>query len=234
MSRTLVIYKDDAGYGADQVLDIFHYDYEVERYIQKEIGLDEMFADSNFRNSFGNDSLLLNAYKHVLKNKSKKYDEVIDNIIQAPDYGYTEQPISEIEINKGVVSFYSTYNQQGFMDYFYDDTIVECKDMKALFKHIRAKKDTSYIPEYYIDEDLQGWEYVGMESAKEFETYVMEKMAREMLAKSPSLKKEYENMKNRDTAFAKDQDAQLDWFFEHTPYWDKQLGLYPVARLMKK
>lgn len=175
MGKTLAIYRDNEGYGADQVLDIFHYDYEIEPYVQKEIGLEEMFADEDFIELFSNDKLLLNAYKHVLKTKSKKYNEVINDLMSRVESVYTEHCISEIRIDKGLVRFYTTYNEEGFMDCFYNDTIVECENMKALFEHIRNKKDIRYIPEYYIDEDLQNWEYFNMKSAEEFEDYMKSK-----------------------------------------------------------
>ncbi|MBI3765424.1 MAG: peptidase M14, partial [Ignavibacteriales bacterium] len=65
------------------------------------------------------------------------------------------------------------------------------------------------------------------------EDYVMESMAREMLAKDPALKKEFDSKLQSDTAFAKSPGSRLNFFYQHSPYWDNQVNLYPVARLMK-
>jgi murein tripeptide amidase MpaA len=64
------------------------------------------------------------------------------------------------------------------------------------------------------------------------EPYVLEKLAREMMAKDPKLKAEFEQKVASDTQFADDQYGRLNWWYMHSPYWDQQLGLYPVGRLM--
>lgn len=62
------------------------------------------------------------------------------------------------------------------------------------------------------------------------EAYVMEPMAKKMLEESPSLQREFELKKTRDTAFANDKDAILTWFYSKTKYYDDRYLLYPVAR----
>ena len=67
---------------------------------------------------------------------------------------------------------------------------------------------------------------------KEFgEAYVLEPLAREMLAKDPALKTEFEKKLADDKAFAGDPDARLSFFYDHSPYRDARIGLYPVGRL---
>lgn len=65
------------------------------------------------------------------------------------------------------------------------------------------------------------------------EAYVLEKLAREMLAKDANLKKEFEE-KLKDEAFAKNPRARLTFFYERSPYFDKRIGLYPVGRIVTK
>ena len=65
------------------------------------------------------------------------------------------------------------------------------------------------------------------------EGYVTEKLAREMLAKNPELKKEFDE-KLKDEKFAKSAFARLSFFFERSPYFDKRIGLYPVGRITEK
>lgn len=64
------------------------------------------------------------------------------------------------------------------------------------------------------------------------EDYVMESTAADMLAKQPNLRDEFESKLRSDTSFANSPSARLHFFYERSPYWDTQLNVYPVARLM--
>ncbi len=63
------------------------------------------------------------------------------------------------------------------------------------------------------------------------EAYVLETMAREMLAKDPKLKEEFEQRVATDKAFASSPTARLNFFYERSPWKDQRQGLYPVGRL---
>ena len=63
------------------------------------------------------------------------------------------------------------------------------------------------------------------------EDYVLENLAREMLAKDERLRREFEQKIANDPKFAASPGARLNFFFERSPYWDKQLNLYPVGRV---
>jgi hypothetical protein len=63
------------------------------------------------------------------------------------------------------------------------------------------------------------------------EGYVLEKLAREMIAKDPNLKAEFEQKLASDKAFAASPSRRLNWFYQHSPWWDNELGRYPVARI---
>lgn len=66
------------------------------------------------------------------------------------------------------------------------------------------------------------------------EGYVLEKLAREMLAKDENLKKEFE-AKLKDEKFAKSPQARLNFFYERSPYYKGQrVGFYPVGRIVAK
>ncbi len=61
---------------------------------------------------------------------------------------------------------------------------------------------------------------------------VLERLAREMLAKDPALKAEFETRLKNDAAFAASADARLEFFYQRSPWYTQQrIGLYPVARL---
>ncbi|MFT4114130.1 M14 family metallopeptidase [Silvibacterium sp.] len=66
------------------------------------------------------------------------------------------------------------------------------------------------------------------------EAYVLEKLAREMMAKDPKIKDEFERKVQADPVFAADPMARLEFFYEHSPYYAaNRVGEYPVGRLLK-
>jgi hypothetical protein len=63
------------------------------------------------------------------------------------------------------------------------------------------------------------------------ESYVLENLAREMMAKDENLRREFEQRLISDPKFAASASARLQFFYERSPYWDPQLNLYPVGRI---
>ena len=63
------------------------------------------------------------------------------------------------------------------------------------------------------------------------ESYVMERMAREMLEKNPQMQQAFEKKKKDDPEFAKSQWDMLNWFYAQTPYWDQKFLKYPVGKI---
>jgi hypothetical protein len=64
------------------------------------------------------------------------------------------------------------------------------------------------------------------------EDYVLEKLALSMIEKNPALGKEFNAKVTSDSAFAHDHRARLNFFYQHSPYWDTTLGIYPIVRVM--
>jgi hypothetical protein len=63
------------------------------------------------------------------------------------------------------------------------------------------------------------------------ESYVMEKMMREMMDKDPKLKADFELKYNSDSTFRQNQYEIYNWFYSKTPYWDQKLNVYPIVRV---
>lgn len=61
-----------------------------------------------------------------------------------------------------------------------------------------------------------------------FEGYVMEKLAPKMIEENPELKIEFEKKLESDEQFRKNPYARLSFFYERSPYYDKNLNLYPI------
>ena len=64
------------------------------------------------------------------------------------------------------------------------------------------------------------------------EPYVLEALAREMIAGDPSLKQEFEALVQTDAEFAASPYERLRFFHKRSPYWDPQMNLYPVGRII--
>lgn len=64
------------------------------------------------------------------------------------------------------------------------------------------------------------------------EHYVLEALAREMIANDPDLQREFEHQLAIDPEFAASPSARLRFFYKRSPYWDPQMNLYPVGRIV--
>jgi hypothetical protein len=81
-------------------------------------------------------------------------------------------------------------------------------------------------------DSLLGWgEFNNAFEQKEYmEAYVAEEVARDMLAKDPALKAEFEQRVKTDPAFAKDPQARLDFFHRRHASYDQRKRMYPDLR----
>src|SRR5687767_11830759 len=65
------------------------------------------------------------------------------------------------------------------------------------------------------------------------EPYVLEALAREMMADDLELKGEFEELLASDAEFAASPYERLRFFHKRSPYWDPQMNLYPVGRIIR-
>jgi hypothetical protein len=64
------------------------------------------------------------------------------------------------------------------------------------------------------------------------ENYVLENLAREMMTQDPELRREFEERLAMDSDFASNPSERLQFFYRRSPYWDPQMNLYPVGRIL--
>jgi len=76
-----------------------------------------------------------------------------------------------------------------------------------------------------------GFFNANLTSAEAPEAYVMEPMARAMMAENPALKQAFEQKLKTDKNFAKDRNARLNWFYNQTPFADSNRYMYPVGKI---
>nr|WP_294876424.1 M14 family metallopeptidase [uncultured Pedobacter sp.] len=65
-----------------------------------------------------------------------------------------------------------------------------------------------------------------------FSAYVFEDTAAELLKKNPELKKKLEAQKAKDSSLSKNAEAQLDFVYKNSDYYEKTHSRYPIARLI--
>jgi hypothetical protein len=97
----------------------------------------------------------------------------------------------------------------------------------------RAAKVAVHFLEPEAPDSAVVWGFVdSIFEQKEYgESYVLEKLAREMMEADARLKEEFEMKIASDPEFAADPSARLNFFYRRSPYWDERIGLYPVGRL---
>ncbi|HYG99864.1 MAG TPA: M14 family metallopeptidase [Terriglobales bacterium] len=97
----------------------------------------------------------------------------------------------------------------------------------------RAAKVAIHLLEPEGPDSLLQWGFFDtiFEQKEYGEGYVLERLARDMIAKDPGLRAEFEQKLATDKEFAASPSERLNWFYKRSPWWDTTLGLYPVARL---
>lgn len=82
------------------------------------------------------------------------------------------------------------------------------------------------------DSALQWGFFDSIFEQKEYgEGYVLERLARNLLAADPKLKTEFEQKVASDPKFASNPHERLNWFLQRSPWWDQRIGLYPVGKV---
>jgi hypothetical protein len=85
--------------------------------------------------------------------------------------------------------------------------------------------DDSFFKWNFFDEILQ--------QKEGYSNYRWEDVAARYLQQNPGLKRQLEEKKRSDTSFAASADAQLDFVYKHSPYYEPANMRYPVYRLVK-
>ncbi len=85
-------------------------------------------------------------------------------------------------------------------------------------------------------DSLLHWGYLDaiFEQKEYAEEYVMEPMARAMMARDPKLREEFETKLETDPVFAGSAAARLEFFYQRTPYFDDRLNVYPIGRIFER
>lgn len=89
-----------------------------------------------------------------------------------------------------------------------------------------------HILEPRAPDSLLAWGHFNLhfERREYMEAYVAEDVAREMMAREPTVKAAFEERLKADAEFAKSPSARLDFFYQRHSSWDERFNLYPIHR----
>lgn len=108
-------------------------------------------------------------------------------------------------------------------------------DQGAIFVTLRQKKVRLIV--HLLDpasvDSLAQWGHLvaAFERKEYMESYVAEDVAREMLAKDPSLRAKFEADVAADPELAKSPGKKLEWFYRRHPSWDERFNMLPIYKI---
>lgn len=145
-----------------------------------------------------------------------------------------------IEVESYKITDYKTSSFAYEGHYIHRDTKINAKKETVAFA-----KDDYFIPTQqkgikYLLETLEpegidsffNWNFFDtmLQQKEGYSDYVFEDTAGRLLKDNPTLKAELERKKTSDPAFAKSPQAQLEWVYKHSIYYEKAHLQYPVYR----
>jgi hypothetical protein len=98
----------------------------------------------------------------------------------------------------------------------------------------RAANVAVHLLEPKAPDSLLRWGFLNaiFEQKESADARVLEKLARDMLAKDPAVKTEFEALLQNDKAFAASPQARLEFFYRRSPWYATQhVGRYPILKL---
>lgn len=98
------------------------------------------------------------------------------------------------------------------------------KNVKFLLETLEPEAVDSYFNWNFFDAILQQKEY--------YSPYVFEDVAKQILLDNPELQKALDEKRKSDPKFESSGDAQLDWVYRHSKYYEKSHMQYPVYRII--
>ena len=96
------------------------------------------------------------------------------------------------------------------------------------------KKYTSNAIDIILIHNIFNWNFFDtlLQQKEGYSDYVFEDTAAQLLKDNTNLKSEFEDLKAKDPAFNKNPEAQLDWIYKHSDYYEKAHLNYPVYRIL--
>jgi Zinc carboxypeptidase len=151
---------------------------------------------------------------------------------------------TELEVESYRIATYKTSSYPYEGHYPHHDTEVTTTGTKVTFHKGDYLVSTAQPGVKYLLETLEpqgidsffNWNFFDaiLQQKEYYSAYVFEDTAAQLLKDNKQLRAEFDDKKLNDKAFAWNVNAQLDWIYTHSPYYEKSHMQYPVYRKMKK
>ncbi len=146
-----------------------------------------------------------------------------------------------IEVESYKIADYKTATNAYEGHYLHKNTKTTSKTEKIKFSKGDYIFDTNQKAIKYLLETLEpvavdsffNWNFFDtiLQQKEGYSEYVFEDLAAKILRENPILKSEFEKKKQEDFLFFKNPEAQLDWVYKHSVYYEKAHLQYPVYRV---
>ncbi|MDN3673629.1 M14 family metallopeptidase [Flavobacterium branchiarum] len=147
-----------------------------------------------------------------------------------------------IEVESYRIADFKTTNSAYEGHYLHRNTKVTSKITKVTFHKgdyvfSTEQKAIKYLLETLEPEGVDSffnWNFFDpiLQQKEGYSEYVFEDTAAELLKNNPKLRAELEQTKINDPKLAKSPEAQLDWVYKHSAYYEKAHMQYPVYRVL--
>lgn len=147
-----------------------------------------------------------------------------------------------IEVESYAIADYQTYKNAYEGHYPHYNTKVNTTLQKVTFKKgdyliSTNQKGVKFLLETLEPEAIDSyfnWNYFDaiLQQKEGYSSYVFEDLANEYLNENPQLRVTLEEKKKTDKKFAENPEAQLDWVYKNSPYYEKAHLRYPVYRVV--
>jgi len=185
------------------------------------------------------------AEKSIRKPKAylipQEWKKVIDNLkVNGIDYSRLTKDTSLL-VTYYQINDYKTYRNPYEGHYPHYDIIIESINEWIDFEAGDYLIETNQNGIRYMVETLEpeapdsffNWNYFDpiLSQKEHFSSYVFEESAEKLLNDIPSLKDSLIYKRDNDDTFKNDSRAQLNYIYEHSPYFEKSYKRYPVFRI---
>ncbi len=172
----------------------------------------------------------------------KGFWNVID-LLKSNGVTYTQlKKDTIIEVESYKIADFKTTNSAYEGHYLHRNTKVTSQIIKVPFHKgdyvfSTQQKAIKYLLETLEPEGVDSffnWNFFDtmLQQKEGYSEYVFEDTAAKLLKDNPKLKADLEQAKLNDQKFAKNPEAQLDWVYKHSAYYEKAHMQYPVYRLL--
>lgn len=177
---------------------------------------------------------------YILK---RGYSKIL-NLLQLNQISYTAlQKDTLLTVESYTIDSFETTDVAYEGHYLHSNTKVSAEMKKVDFQQGDVLIPTDQPGIRYLLETLEpeatdsffNWNFFDsiLQRKEHFSPYVFEDEALKMLEESPDLRDSFQLKKEKDSAFAGNGYAQLDWLFKRSEHFEEAYGQYPVYRVLK-